>query len=93
MERNGKMNLRMGHKQKDIRNWNTWEQRIKIKKQQMPDTLSLTQNWRTHQGILDFAASLVDVLTKMFPESIDKLQRETSVEHGESPALVMGMWK
>ena len=39
----------------------------------------LVYNYRSHNGILRFASSLIDILVAYFPESIDKLKRDQGV--------------
>lgn len=51
-------------------------------------TLCLTKNYRTHQGILDFAARIVHILVRNFPGAVPQLPREISPFMGESPVLV-----
>jgi hypothetical protein len=48
-------------------------------KEVVPDLHFLTQNFRTHSGICNMASSVVEPLLHFFPESIDKLKRETGV--------------
>eukprot|EP00392_Amoebophrya_sp_AT5.2_P011168 g11243.t1 len=51
----------------------------------------LTQNFRTHQGVLDFAALVVDVLYEFFARSVDRMPRETSAVSGVPPFLICGL--
>lgn len=44
----------------------------------MPDMFQLVQNYRTHNGIVRLAHSVVLALQHFFPTSIDKLQPESS---------------
>ncbi|KAK3421375.1 hypothetical protein EUGRSUZ_G02033 [Eucalyptus grandis] len=48
----------------------------------------LSQNFRTHAGILKLAQSVVDLLYHFFPLSIDALGPETSFICGEAPILL-----
>ncbi|KAG9098528.1 hypothetical protein FRC06_006288, partial [Ceratobasidium sp. 370] len=43
-----------------------------------PEKFELTVNYRSHEGIVGFAASIVDSLYSMFPGSLDRLDRETA---------------
>lgn len=52
------------------------------------DMFQLSQNFRTHGGILLLAQSIMDLLYYFFPMSIDKLNPETSLVHGEGPVLL-----
>lgn len=48
----------------------------------------LGRNYRTHGGIVDCAAVVVSLLSKLFPTSVDKLERETGHFAGPQPALI-----
>ena len=48
-----------------------------------PDQFQLVQNFRTHSGIVKLAHSVVAAMTRFFPDSVDKLQPETSQINGE----------
>ncbi|CAN1143681.1 TPR and ankyrin repeat-containing protein 1 [Linum perenne] len=48
----------------------------------------LSQNFRTHAGVLKLAQSVIDLIYHFFPSSIDKLSKETSRIFGESPVLL-----
>ncbi|XP_039173765.1 uncharacterized protein LOC104453602 [Eucalyptus grandis] len=48
----------------------------------------LSQNFRTHSGILKLAQSVVDLLYHFFPLTIDALGPETSFICGEAPILL-----
>ncbi|KAG9097776.1 hypothetical protein FRC06_007202 [Ceratobasidium sp. 370] len=43
-----------------------------------PEKFELTINYRSHEGIVGFAASIVDSLYNIFPGSLDRLDRETA---------------
>ncbi|KAG8744351.1 hypothetical protein FRC10_010331 [Ceratobasidium sp. 414] len=43
-----------------------------------PEKFELTVNYRSHEGIVGFAASIVDGLYSIFPGSLDRLDRETA---------------
>lgn len=53
-----------------------------------PDIHYLTRNFRTHVGILKLANSVVQHIYQFFPESIDKLDPETSLIQGETPLFL-----
>jgi hypothetical protein len=57
---------------------------------EMPLIEHLTVNYRTHSGILDAAASTVELLRRYFPQHIDKMQRETAFFTGPPVLLVCG---
>jgi hypothetical protein len=44
-----------------------------------PTVFHLQKNYRSHGGIVDCAASVVDIITHFWPESIDRLEREEGV--------------
>jgi hypothetical protein len=44
-----------------------------------PPVFHLRKNYRSHGGIVDCAASVVDIITRFWPESIDRLEREEGV--------------
>lgn len=52
-----------------------------------PATFQLLVNYRSHGGIVDCAASLIELLASKFPGSIDKLQRETALVTGPKPVV------
>lgn len=55
-----------------------------------PKTFNLLVNYRSHRGITDMAASIVDVLSKLFPHSIDPLGRERGAIAGPKPVVFDG---
>jgi len=48
----------------------------------------LSQNFRTHSGVLNLSQSVIDLLYHFFPQSLDILKPETSLIAGESPVLL-----
>lgn len=48
----------------------------------------LTKNYRSHQGILDFANAVTKLLSALYPGTINTLPRETSTTAGETPVMV-----
>ncbi|KAK6146301.1 hypothetical protein DH2020_020170 [Rehmannia glutinosa] len=52
------------------------------------DIFCLSQNFRTHTGVLRLAQSVIDVICHFFPQSIDLLPPETSLIYGESPVVL-----
>jgi hypothetical protein len=44
-----------------------------------PDLHHLSQNFRTHSGVCNLASSVIDPIMHFFPESIDKLKKETGI--------------
>uniref|UniRef100_A0A803KZ79 UvrD-like helicase ATP-binding domain-containing protein n=1 Tax=Chenopodium quinoa TaxID=63459 RepID=A0A803KZ79_CHEQI len=63
------------------------EERKRIKGLISP-TFQLSQNFRTHAGVLNLAQSIVDLIYYFFPNSIDPLNQETSLLCGELPILL-----
>ncbi|PON39566.1 P-loop containing nucleoside triphosphate hydrolase [Parasponia andersonii] len=49
---------------------------------------SLTQNFRSHAGILKLSKSIIELLYHFFPLSIDIIEPETKMVHGEAPILL-----
>lgn len=52
-----------------------------------PRMFTLSMNYRSHQGILALASAVVDLLWRVFPDSIDKLQPEIGQSVGPRPSL------
>jgi hypothetical protein len=51
----------------------------------------LTQNYRSTKGVLDLAASVVDVMYAFFPDKVDKLEREVSLADSKAlPVVIYG---
>ncbi|WCJ17628.1 P-loop containing nucleoside triphosphate hydrolases superfamily protein [Euphorbia peplus] len=48
----------------------------------------LSQNFRTHAGVLKLAQSVIDLLYRFFPTFVDILSQETSLVFGEAPILL-----
>ena len=61
------------------------EHRIKIEK---PHFCVLTQNFRSHSGILQLAASVIDLLMNFFGSSLDELPRDQGMFPGPKPVLL-----
>ncbi|GAY56591.1 hypothetical protein CUMW_173100 [Citrus unshiu] len=57
-------------------------------KGQLSDIFSLSQNFRTHVGVLNLAQSIMELLYRFFPHSVDILKPETSLIYGEPPILL-----
>ncbi|RIA86765.1 hypothetical protein C1645_318131 [Glomus cerebriforme] len=58
-----------------------------------PKQFDLNINYRTHNGILQLAASVVDLIRHFFPNSIDKLLPECSEVGGPQPIIFDGFQK
>ena len=63
--------------------------KAKLRKPIHPDTFQLVTNYRSHGGIVDCAASLIELLSSMFPYSIDKLKRESALVTGPKPRIFL----
>nr|POE80701.1 tpr and ankyrin repeat-containing protein 1 [Quercus suber] len=48
----------------------------------------LSQNFRTHDGVLKLSQSVIELIYHFFPLSTDVLQLETSLIYGEAPILL-----
>ena len=57
-------------------------------KGQISEIFHLSQNFRTHAGVLKLSQSIIDLLYRYFPQSIDVLSPETSEVYGEAPVLL-----
>ncbi|OMO60734.1 hypothetical protein CCACVL1_23910 [Corchorus capsularis] len=60
----------------------------KKEKGQISNTFQLSQNFRTHDGVLRLAQSVIDLLYRFFPSFVDILCPETSLISGEAPILL-----
>ena len=54
----------------------------------LTDMFQLSQNFRTHCGVLRMAQSIMSLLYYFFPSSVDKLNPETGLVYGEAPVLL-----
>ncbi|XP_042981757.1 uncharacterized protein LOC122311308 isoform X4 [Carya illinoinensis] len=54
----------------------------------MSDSFHLSQNFRTHDGVLKLSHSVIELLYHFFPQSIDVLEPENSLVYGEAPILL-----
>ncbi|KAK9827525.1 hypothetical protein WJX74_008224 [Apatococcus lobatus] len=57
----------------------------------LPDIEHLHINYRTHSGIMDVAASVVNVIRFLFPMQLDKLAREEAFFPGPKPMLLTAL--
>ncbi|KAI5351783.1 hypothetical protein L3X38_004674 [Prunus dulcis] len=57
-------------------------------KGQISKMFHLTQNFRTHAGIVKLSQSIIELIYRFFPHSIDVLDPETSLIYGEAPVLL-----
>ena len=55
----------------------------------IPQLFTLTQNFRSHSGILRLAASVIDLLTTFFRSSLDELPADQGMFPGPKPALLL----
>ncbi|CAJ0841219.1 13533_t:CDS:10 [Entrophospora sp. SA101] len=56
----------------------------------MPKQFEMNINYRSHNGILRLASSVIDLISHFFPESIDKLPREHGEVGGPRPIVFEG---
>ena len=68
---------------------NVHSSRRKKAKLRVPQLHTLTQNFRSHSGILQLAASVIDLLMNFFQSSIDKLRRDQGMFPGPKPVLLL----
>ena len=54
----------------------------------LSDMFQLSQNFRTHCGILRMAQSIMSLLCFFFPSSVDRRNPETGLVYGEAPVLL-----
>ena len=54
----------------------------------VPEIYTLTQNFRSHSGILQLAASVIDLLMNFFSSSLDKLPMDQGMFPGPKPILI-----
>ncbi|CAE7234107.1 unnamed protein product [Rhizoctonia solani] len=64
--------------------------RAKKRKPVYPVLFHLSINYRSHGGIVDCASALVELVSRLFPNSIDKLKRETGLIDGPKPIFFSG---
>ncbi|CAN1841829.1 TPR and ankyrin repeat-containing protein 1 [Linum perenne] len=57
-------------------------------KKQLSEVFQLSQNFRTHAGVLKLAQTVIDLIYYFFPRTIDELNPETSHLNGETPVLL-----
>ena len=54
----------------------------------VPEICTLTQNFRSHSGILQLAASVIKLLTNFFSSSLDRLPMDKGMFPGPKPVLI-----
>ncbi|CAL5379006.1 unnamed protein product [Camellia sinensis] len=64
------------------------EIQVRKEKGHISDIFNLSQNFRTHAGVLKLAQSVIDLVYHFFPCSIDFLRPETSFVNGDAPILL-----
>lgn len=57
-------------------------------KGRLSEIFNLRHNFRTHDGVLKLAQSVIDLLYRFFPHFVDVLKPETSLIYGEAPVLL-----
>jgi len=58
-----------------------------------PKQFELNVNYRSHNGILQLASSVIDLIWRFFPKSIDRLSRERGEIGGPRPIVFDGFQK
>ncbi|CAL1532830.1 unnamed protein product [Lymnaea stagnalis] len=54
-----------------------------------PDTIrQLRHNYRSHSGILALASAVLDIIMELFPETIDKLEKDQGMFDGPKPVII-----
>ena len=53
-----------------------------------PNVWELTQNFRTHNGVLFIARKIVEMIVHFFPNSIDRMKPESSLVFGPKPIFL-----
>jgi tetratricopeptide (TPR) repeat protein len=56
--------------------------------ERVPEVTHLSENFRTHTGVVSIANSVVQLVTEFFPWSIDKLEPERSLVVGPAPLFI-----
>lgn len=56
-----------------------------------PALFQLAVNYRSHGGIVDCASSVVQLISELFPTSIDTLNKETGLTDGPKPKFFSGL--
>ncbi|EUC55029.1 P-loop nucleoside triphosphate hydrolase, putative, partial [Rhizoctonia solani AG-3 Rhs1AP] len=64
--------------------------RAKMRSPIHPVLFHLSVNYRSHGGIVDCASALVELVSQLFPNSIDKLQKESGLIEGPKPIFFSG---
>ncbi|KAJ7222598.1 hypothetical protein GGX14DRAFT_664393, partial [Mycena pura] len=52
-----------------------------------PSMFQLTMNYRSHAGIINCAHSVIELITTLWPDAIDKLEPEKGTVHGSRPVF------
>lgn len=55
-----------------------------------PHLFTLSRNYRSHQGILSLASSVIELLFRNFPDTVDRLEPEIGILVGPIPDLLLG---
>lgn len=58
----------------------------------VPKLFQLAVNYRSHSGIVNCAHAVIDLMTRFWPDSIDKLAPERGVAQGQKPVFFKG-WR
>lgn len=63
--------------------------RLKEEDVQVPEVSQLVHNYRSHTGVLQLAAAVVQVIEKFFPASIDSLEADQGLFPGPKPKILL----
>jgi len=66
-----------------------WDHFSAAKQIKIPQLYALTQNFRSHSGILQLAASVIDLLMNFFKSSLDVLPADQGLFPGPKPVILL----
>ncbi|CAJ0924352.1 22586_t:CDS:10 [Entrophospora sp. SA101] len=75
----------------EVDRFNVIHNRPRNKKPKQPELFEMKINYRSHNGILKLASSVIDLITHFFPDSIDQLSRECGEVGGPRPIVFNGV--
>jgi len=59
-----------------------------MRTQNVPKTFQLATNYRSHAGIVNCAHSVIELITRFWPDSIDTLAPEKGIVEGLRPVFL-----
>ena len=54
----------------------------------VPETRTLTNNFRTHSGILNLANTVIEIMKTLFPGSVEKVAHDRGLFDGPKPWIL-----